>query len=152
MPHDAVLIPLPILLPQQPQNPAGPPSPSQQGPVAPDGQPGAQQPAPAGGAGQGSPLDSCGTSPMLLMLGMLGVLWFTMLGPERKRRKETQQMLQALKPGDRVVTTGGMHGVVATIAEKTVTLRCDQQRIVFDRSAVARIECDEPPAQEPKKG
>ena len=149
--HDAVLIPLPILLPQQPQTSPGAPSATQSG-GAQDGQAGTQQPAPAGGAGQGSPLDACGTPQMLMMLGFLAVLWFTMLGPERKRRKETQQMLQALKPGDKVVTMGGMHGVVASIAEKTVTLRCDQQRIVFDRSAITRIERDEPPAQEPKKG
>ena len=149
--HDAVLIPLPILLPQQPQNNPGAPSPTQSG-GAQEGQAGAQQPAPAGGAGQPSPLDACGSQPMLMLLPILAVMLFMMIGPERKRRKETQQMLQALKPGDRVVTIGGMHGVVATIAEKTVTLRCDQQRIVFDRSAVARIERDEAPAQEQKKG
>jgi preprotein translocase subunit YajC len=153
MSHDAILIPLPILLPQQPQTNPGAPSAGQSG-GAPEGSAGTQQPAPAGGGpGQpSSPLDACGTQPMLVMLVMLGVVWFAMIGPERKRRKETQQMLQALKQGDRVVTLGGMHGVVATIAEKTVTLRCDQQRIVFDRSAITRIERDEPPAQEPKKG
>jgi preprotein translocase subunit YajC len=150
--HDAVLIPLPILMPQQPQGNPSAPSATQSG-GAPDGSAGTQQPGPAGGGtGQPSPLDACGTQPMLLMLVMLGVVWFAMIGPDRKRRKETQQMLQALKQGDRVVTLGGMHGVVATIAEKTVTLRCDQQRLVFDRSAITRSERDEPPAQEPKKG
>src|SRR5262249_16651647 len=144
--HDVVLIPLP----QQPQSNPGAPSATQSGGGAPDaGQTGTQPPASGGGTAPAQP-DLCGTQPLLMMLLMGAVIWFMLIGPDRKRRKETQSMLAAMKPGARAVPIGGMHGVVVSIAEKTVTLRCEQQRFTFDRSAVARIERDEPPA-EPKK-
>ena len=79
------------------------------------------------------------------MIGLfLLLMWFMVLRPESRRRKQTQQMLAALKQGDRVVTLGGMHGVVASIADRTVTLRVEDVKMVFDRSAIARVERDEP--------
>jgi preprotein translocase subunit YajC len=66
--------------------------------------------------------------------------------PESKRRKEQQAMLAAVKVGDRVVTLGGMHGVVAALAEKTLTLRVDTVKVTIDRTAIARVERDEAPS------
>jgi preprotein translocase subunit YajC len=49
-------------------------------------------------------------------------------------------MLAAVKKGDRVVTTSGMHGTVVSLAEHTVTLRvADQVKLEFDRTAIGRV-------------
>ena len=73
----------------------------------------------------------------------LVLMWFMVLRPESKRRKETQNMLSLLKQGDTVVTIGGMHGVVHSLDEKTVILMVDNVRMAFDRSAIARVVRDE---------
>jgi preprotein translocase subunit YajC len=49
-------------------------------------------------------------------------------------------MLAAVKKGDRVVTSSGMHGTVVGLAEHTITLRvADQVKLEFDRSAIGRV-------------
>jgi len=52
----------------------------------------------------------------------------------------SQSMLPTIMRGDRVVTTGGLHGTVTGINEHTVTLRvADQVKLEFDRSAIGRV-------------
>ncbi len=127
---------------------------------------GAEAPAPAGGAaptGQtpnpaaggttqptAAPASPCGGPETLIYMGVfLALMYFMVMRPEQKRRKETQALLSAVKKGDRVVTIGGMHGVVTGLTDKTLTLRVDTVQMTFDRSAVARVERDDaaPPAQ-----
>lgn len=116
-------------------------------------------PAPAGGAAPntsgeakvdpnvpqaGQPQQPCGGSEMLLYMGVfIGLMYFMVMRPEQKRRKEQQNLLTALKVGDRVVTISGLHGVVAKLDQQTVTLRVDTVQMTFDRVAVARIVRDE---------
>ncbi len=146
MSNDPVLIPLtaiPIMLPQEPTAPAP-------GPAAGASPAAGTTQAPTGDAGQGSATGGqqpCGTETFLMMGLFVALMWLMVLRPESKRRKETQTMLSALKQGDTVVTIGGMHGKVATIAEKTVVLRIDSLMLTFDRSAIARVLRDETPAQ-----
>ncbi|MBE3556160.1 MAG: preprotein translocase subunit YajC [Firmicutes bacterium] len=80
--------------------------------------------------------------PLILLFVLL---WFFMFRPQQRQQKERQQMLSALAKGDEVVTTAGIHGVVVNLSDQLVTLRlADNQRIVFDRSAIARIERNAP--------
>ena len=61
-------------------------------------------------------------------------------GPSSARSRDRERMLTALKQGDRVITTGGLHGTVTGLSEHTVTLRvADQVKLEFDRSAIGRI-------------
>jgi len=50
------------------------------------------------------------------------VLWFLMIMPQRKRQKETQKMLEALQPKDKVVTIGGIIAEVAKVKKDSVVL------------------------------
>jgi preprotein translocase subunit YajC len=84
------------------------------------------------------------------MAVFLGLMYFMVLRPEQKRRKEQQNLLSSVKQGDRVVTLGGMHGIVTKLTEKTVTLRVDSVHMVFDRVAIARVERDESPVEAAK--
>jgi preprotein translocase subunit YajC len=95
----------------------------------------------------GAPSPCAGDNNMFLFLGLgLALMYFLVMRPESKRRKEQQAMLAAVKVGDRVVTLGGMHGVVAALAEKTLTLRVDTVKVTIDRTAIARVERDEAPS------
>jgi len=127
--------------PQQPSStpdkPGGPaPNPAQ--PAA-----GTTAPAPASG---GQPQSPCGSEMWYLMPAMLLLMYFMVLRPEQKRKKEQQALLASIKQGDRVVTAGGMHGVVTKLTDKTVTLRVDTLNMTFDRVAISRVERDNPAA------
>ncbi|MFY9345722.1 MAG: preprotein translocase subunit YajC, partial [Planctomycetota bacterium] len=81
---------------------------------------------------------------MLIYMGVfLALMYFMVMRPEQKRKKEQQALLSSVKQGDRVVTTAGMHGVITKLTDKTVTLRVDTVQITFDRAAIARVERDD---------
>jgi preprotein translocase subunit YajC len=75
-----------------------------------------------------------------LMVGMFAIMYFIVIRPQQKQKREREAMLSAMKKGDRVVTTSGIHGTVAGLDEHTVVLRVgDQVKLTFDRAAVGRI-------------
>ena len=77
--------------------------------------------------------------PILMIVLLFGVMYFMMIRPQQKQRRDRETMLNSLKRGDRVVTSGGLHGTITNITDTTVTLRCDQVKLEFDRSAVGRV-------------
>ena len=91
----------------------------------------------------GQPQPPCGMDMWILMPALLLLMYFMVMRPEQKRRKQQQALLSSIKQGDHVVTVGGMHGTVAKLTDKTVTLRIDTVLMTFDRVAVARIERDD---------
>ncbi len=100
----------------------------------------------AEGSGSGSgaaPAGGMNTWVMLLvMLGLMIVLFVVMSIPQRKREKKVKEMLNALKPGDRVRTIGGIYGTVTSVKDDVITLSVgpDKARLVFARGAIATIE------------
>lgn len=79
----------------------------------------------------------------IIMIGlMVLVLWLFMWRPEAKRRKQMQEFRNSLKKGDKVITAGGIYGVVKEIKETTllievdgnVTLRIDKNMVVADNT------------------
>lgn len=59
---------------------------------------------------------------LLPLILMFVVLWFLMIRPQMKRAKEHKTMLEALKKGDEVVTSGGLVGRITKVAESYVTI------------------------------
>jgi preprotein translocase subunit YajC len=77
---------------------------------------------------------------IIMIASMLAIFYFLLLRPQQKQKQERERMLGAIKRGDRVVTTSGMHGTVTNLTEHTVTLRvADQVKLEFDRSAIGRV-------------
>lgn len=73
--------------------------------------------------------------------------YFVLIAPMRKQQKKTKEMLAALKKGDRVVTSGGIHGTVAQIENDIVWLKiADTVKVKMNRSAIASVVV-EPDAQ-----
>lgn len=71
---------------------------------------------------------------------IIAVFWFLVLAPMRRQQKKRQQMIDALKAGDKVVTNGGIHGTVKAVDERIVQLRiADKLTVQVERAAIARI-------------
>jgi preprotein translocase subunit YajC len=94
--------------------------------------------ASAPGAAPGGPAALL-ANPAIWLVGMFLIMYFMMIRPQQKQRRDRESMLGALKRGDRVVTSGGLHGTITNIDDATVTLKCDQVKLQFDRSAVGRV-------------
>jgi preprotein translocase subunit YajC len=69
------------------------------------------------------------TTSTIYMIGFLVVIfalfYFVMIRPQRKRQKEQQEMIAAIQKGDRVITAGGIYGVVESLREDSVVLKVE---------------------------
>jgi len=72
----------------------------------------------------------------------MGVLfYFLLIRPQQKRRKQHEQLLANLKTGDKVVTSSGIHGLIANVKDTTFLLKvADNVKIEVDKSAIAGVE------------
>lgn len=79
-----------------------------------------------------------GWSMLFPFLIVLVIFYFLLILPAQRQRKRQQQMLSTLKTGDKVVTSGGIHGTIVGLRGDLVQLRiADQVRIDVSRSAIA---------------
>jgi preprotein translocase subunit YajC len=91
--------------------------------------------APGGGGGP-----AAFAQPLILFGAMFAIFYFIVLRPQQRQKADRERRLTALKKGDRVVTSSGMHGTVIGLGEHTITLRvADQVKLEFDRSAIGRV-------------
>jgi len=75
---------------------------------------------------------------------MFGIMYLLVIMPQQRQRKKMQQMLSELKNGDKVVTNGGIYGVINGIDGETVILKiADQVKIRIARAAIAQVEASE---------
>jgi len=81
-------------------------------------------------------------NPTILMVLLLVGMFALMIIPQRRRDKKIKDMLNSLKPGDRVRTIGGIYGTIGSIKDDVVTLLVgpDKVRLVFARGAIASVE------------
>jgi preprotein translocase subunit YajC len=78
----------------------------------------------------------------IMMILMVVVMYFFMWRPESKRRKQMQQFRDSLKKGDKIITAGGIYGVIKEVdttsllieVDSNVTLRIDKNMVVGDPS------------------
>ena len=104
------------------------------------------QAAPAAGAGGGS------WSFLLMLALMFLVMWLFMIRPQRQQQKKLEEMRNALKKGDKVVTAGGIYGVVADVDERTVLVKVDGEvKLRVDKSSIQKDMSETPAAPAEKK-
>ncbi len=76
---------------------------------------------------------------------IIAIFYFFIIRPQNKKQKETQKMIDAIKKGDKVVTIGGIHGIVSSVKENTLVIKVDDNaRIEFNRTAIASVVTDKP--------
>ena len=81
---------------------------------------------------------------MLHMVAILaitvGIFYFMIIRPQQKRQKETDEMLKSIRKGDRVLTTGGIFGVVVGTKDDVVVLKVsDDVKMEFSRSSIIQV-------------
>ena len=83
------------------------------------------------------------TAQLLQMLGTFGLLavifYFLMIRPQQTKAKEHAQLLKALKPGDRILTSGGILGTVINVKEKSLSIRSADAKLEIAKSAVSEV-------------
>jgi len=88
-----------------------------------------------------------GLAQFLPFLLIIVVFYILLIRPQQKRQKQLQETISSLKIGDRVVTNGGIIGVITTIRDTSFLIRsADKSMIEVARSAIADID------REPEKG
>ncbi|HUS59594.1 MAG TPA: preprotein translocase subunit YajC [Planctomycetota bacterium] len=93
----------------------------------------------AGVEGKGADAGSGMVQFMILIAIMFGIMYFMLIRPQKKKEKNRVDMLSRLKKDDKVVTIGGMIGVIQSINDREVVLRTeDGNKIRFTRSAISR--------------
>ena len=71
------------------------------------------------------------------------IMYFLIIRPQRMKQKRHQEMLSGIKPGDKIVTNGGIYATVTAVGEQTVHVKiADQVKIEVAKSAVAGIQGD----------
>jgi preprotein translocase subunit YajC len=68
------------------------------------------------------------------------IFYFLLIRPQRLSQKEHQKMIQSLQKNDEIVTTGGMHGKIINVKDKTVILRIDENvKVEVDKNCIAYL-------------
>ncbi|MDR2119824.1 MAG: preprotein translocase subunit YajC [Tannerella sp.] len=74
---------------------------------------------------------------ILMLVAIVAIFYFLMIRPQQKRQKSIQKAREAMKPGDKVVTAGGIHGRIKEIADTTILIEvADGVRIRVDKASV----------------
>jgi preprotein translocase subunit YajC len=83
-------------------------------------------------------------SPLIMMLVVMGIFYVMLILPQQRQRKKLQQMIAAARPGDKIITSGGIYGTIAGVDGDTIILKvADQVKIRVARSAIAQVETTE---------
>jgi len=101
-----------------------------------------------GGGGEGA----SGFTGFIPLILMFVIFYFLLIRPQQKKTKEHRQMVASLKKGDRIVTSGGIHGRITGMDEVTLTVEiADKVRVKVARGNVSALAQAAAPSQPAKK-
>ena len=78
-----------------------------------------------------------GANQLVMIVLMIAVFYFFMIRPQMKKQKELKKFREGLKPGDKIVTIGGIHGKILEIADSTVLIQSEGTKLRLEKSAVS---------------
>jgi preprotein translocase subunit YajC len=85
-----------------------------------------------------NPMGSIMGNPLIVMVLMVGIFYFLLIRPQQKKAKEHKALLDNLKKGDRIITSGGMIGTIVNIDDQIVNVEiADKVRIEMARPYIA---------------
>jgi preprotein translocase subunit YajC len=68
------------------------------------------------------------------------MMYFVMIRPQKRRQTEQQRLVNSLKTGDKVVTNGGIHGLISNVKDSTVIVKvADNVKIEMEKSAITTV-------------
>ncbi len=82
-----------------------------------------------------------GSAPILMMVAIFAIFYVLLIMPQQRKQKKWQAMLQQIKSGDRVITSGGLTGVIMSVKDDAVVLRVppDNIKIEVARSSIVTL-------------
>ncbi|GAX59765.1 preprotein translocase subunit C [Candidatus Scalindua japonica] len=89
-------------------------------------------------ANQGNPMMQF----LPLMVIMFAVMYFLIIRPQKQKEKKRQEMISNVRKQDKIVTVGGVHGVIVSVKENEVVVRVDDAKDVklkIDKSAITSV-------------
>ena len=102
----------------------------------------------AGGGAAGQPAGS-GFSGLFMMVIIFGIFYFILIRPQQKKVKEHKKMVEELKKGDKIITQGGIYGMVEGAGVNTLTVKiAEGTKVKIARSSVATVLTEEEASKE----
>ena len=82
-----------------------------------------------------------GSAPILMMVAIFAIFYFLLIMPQQRRQKKWQATLKEVKPGDKVVTSGGLTGAVMSVKDDVIVLRVPPDNIKLEvaRSSIVTL-------------
>jgi len=81
-----------------------------------------------------------GLAPLLMIVVIFGIFYFLLVRPQMKRQKDHTKMLESLKKGDKVITSGGIHGTIVGVKDDIVVIKiAEDVKVEVTKAAVAAI-------------
>ena len=94
----------------------------------------------AGGGAQGG---QQGYEGLIMLVLMFAIFYFLLIRPQQKRAKQHRELIGALKPGNQVVTAGGIYGKVTAVEESTVTVEiATGVKVKLNRASITEVKGD----------
>ncbi len=75
---------------------------------------------------------------LIQLVLVVAIFYFLLILPQRREQKRHREMLAALRPGDRIATSGGLIGEIIQLKDDEVTLKSGESRVVIERVRIAR--------------
>jgi preprotein translocase subunit YajC len=88
--------------------------------------------------GGGNPMSS-----LVMIIAMIAIFYLFMIRPQAKKQRELKKFREAMKPGDKVVTIGGIHGKILEIGDSTVLISSEGTKIRLEKSAITQTVDDQ---------
>jgi preprotein translocase subunit YajC len=87
-----------------------------------------------------------GLSLLIMFVPMIAIFYFLMILPQQRRQKKWQAMLDQLKTGDKVTTSGGLRGIIVALKDDAIHLRVppDNLRVEVTKASVMQVTTQEP--------
>ena len=99
-------------------------------------------------AGQGAG----GFTSLIPIVLMFVIFYFLLIRPQQKKAKEHREMISQVRKGDRIVTSGGLHGRVTAVSDSTLTVEiADRVRVKIARGNISQVVQSSSPSQDNKK-
>jgi preprotein translocase subunit YajC len=82
-----------------------------------------------------------GIASMLIPFLCIAVIfYFLIIRPQKKKQKDQENLIKSIKTGDHVITSGGIHGIVANVKERSVMLKvADNVKIELEKTSVTTV-------------
>jgi preprotein translocase subunit YajC len=80
-----------------------------------------------------------GMALIIQLVLIVAIFYFILILPQRREQKRHREMLAALRPGDAIVTAGGLIGEIIQLKDEQITIKSGEARVIIERGRVARL-------------